>query len=138
MRRRTRSREFALQLLYEIDISREDCDTALANFWQTLAEEEADKEIKDFTEDLVRGVVGNLELIDSTISKHATNWQLKRMPVVDRNILRLSCYELCFRDDIPPKVSINEAVELAKKYSELEAGKFVNAVLDKIKLEKGK
>jgi N utilization substance protein B len=60
------------------------------------------------------------------------------MPVVDRNIIRLSCYELLLRDDIPPKVSINEAVELAKKYSGIEAGKFVNAILDKIKAEKNK
>jgi len=138
MRRRTRSREFALQVLYEIDISKESCDTALANFWQTLCQEEADQDIKDFTEDLVRGVAGNLELIDSIISRHATNWQLERMPVVDRNVLRLSCYELCFREDIPPKVSINEAVDLAKKYSEPEAGKFVNAILDQIRLEKNK
>jgi transcription antitermination factor NusB len=68
----------------------------------------------------------------------AANWQLERMAVVDRNIMRLGAFELLYRDDIPPKVSINEAVELAKKFSGLESGKFVNAILDKIKLEKKK
>jgi len=74
--------------------------------------------------------------IDEKISKYAANWHLKRMAVVDRNILRLGACELITRQDIPPKVSINEAVELAKRYSGIEAGKFVNAILDKIKLEK--
>jgi transcription antitermination factor NusB len=78
----------------------------------------------------------NMKAIDEKISGFAENWQLKRMAVVDRNILRMSGYELLFRDDIPPKVAINEAVELAKKYSGPEAGKFVNAILDKIKSEK--
>ena len=136
MRKRTRSREFALQILYQIDVSRDNYDAALANFWQAHSEENIGEEIKGFTAELVSGVAANLSAIDAKISQYAANWKLERMAVVDRNILRMSCFELMFRSDIPPKVSINEAVELAKKYSGAEAGKFVNAILDKIKLEK--
>jgi len=138
MRKRTRSREFALQILYQMDITRDDCDAALANFWQGYSEENIEEEIKNFTGELVRGVAQNLSVIDAKISQYAANWKLGRMAVVDRNILRMSAFELMFREEIPPKVSINEAVEVAKKYSGTEAGKFVNAILDKIKLEKDK
>jgi len=138
MRKRTRAREFALQVLYQVDITRDNYAACLDNFWQAHGQEHIEEGLKNFTVDLVKGVAENLPQIDTKISQHATNWQLQRMAVVDRNILRMGCFELLFRDDIPPKVSINEAVELAKKYSGLEAGKFVNAILDKIKLEKNK
>ncbi|MFH1640944.1 MAG: transcription antitermination factor NusB, partial [Candidatus Omnitrophota bacterium] len=93
-------------------------------------------EVKNFTFELVKGVAENLEKIDSAIASYAANWQLKRMAFVDRNILRMGCFELMFREDIPPKVAINEAVELAKKYSDREAAKFVNGILDKVQTEK--
>ena len=135
MRKRSLAREFALQLLYQIDITRDECETCLINFWQSHIQEDVAEDIREFTGQLVKGVMQNIGSIDSKISKYATNWQLQRMAVVDRNILRMSCFELTFCQDIPPKVSINEAVELAKKYSGIEAGKFVNAILDKIKQE---
>lgn len=138
MRKRTKAREFALQVLYQIDITDDNCDTSLADFWAAHSQESIQEELKSFTADLVKGVADNFKVIDEKISQYAANWQLERMAVVDRNIIRISCFELMFRDDIPPKVSINEAVELAKKYSGLEAGKFVNAILDKVMLEKGK
>lgn len=138
MRKRTRSREFALQILYQMNITHDTPPVSLDNFWESYTAEDINEEIKIFTNELVKGVAENLATIDKKISEYATNWKLERMAVVDRNILRLSCYELLFRDDIPPKVSINEAVELAKKYSSLDAGKFVNGILDKIKLEKNK
>ncbi len=138
MRKRTKAREFALQVLYQTDITHDSYDVSLNNFWQAHSEENIEEEIKKFTDELVKGVTENLEVIDAKIAQYATNWQLKRMAVVDRNILRMGCFELMFRDDIPFKVSINEAVELAKKYSSLEASKFVNGILDKIKLEKNK
>jgi len=138
MRRRSRAREFALQILYQMDITHDNCDGSLSNFWQVYSEKHIDEDLKNFTTDLVKGVANNLSIIDAKISQYATNWQLKRMAVIDRNILRMSCFELMFREDIPPKVSINEAVELAKKYSGPEAGKFVNAILDKIKSERNK
>lgn len=127
-----------MQILYQLDITGEDPAVALDNFWAAHLEEEVGEDQKSFTSELVRGTRENVETIDASISKFAANWHLKRMAVVDRNILRMGCFELMLREDIPPKVTINEAVELAKKYSGLEAGKFVNAILDKIKLEKGK
>lgn len=138
MRKRSQAREFALQLLYQIDITGDDASEALANFWQAHSPEEISGEVKDFTGQLTKGARHNLKTIDEKIAHYATNWQLKRMAVVDRNILRMGAYELLFCDDIPPKVAINEAVELAKRYSGIEAGKFVNAILDKIKSEKDK
>jgi transcription antitermination factor NusB len=138
MRKRSLAREFALQVLYQVDITHDSCDLALENFWQMNLEKGIDDEIKKFAEELVQGVISNLKVIDNKICTYATNWELSRMAVVDRNILRLSSFELLLRDDIPPKVSINEAVELAKKYSGLAAGKFVNGILDKIKSEKTK
>jgi transcription antitermination factor NusB len=138
MRKRTQSREFALQVLYQIDITHDNCAAALDNFWQAHTEENIEDEIKSFTGEIVKGTTEKLVEIDRKIVQYATNWQLERMAVVDRNILRMGCWELLFRDDIPPKVSINEAVDLAKKFSGVEAGKFVNAILDKVKLEKEK
>jgi N utilization substance protein B len=137
MRKRTYARELSLQMLYQIDITREAPEAVLGNFWENR-EKPVQEQVKSFTAQLVKGVIENLAAIDAKISEYAANWQLKRMAVVDRNILRLSCYELLFREDIPPKVSINEAVELAKKYSGQEAGKFVNGILDRIKTEKSK
>ncbi len=138
MRKRTRAREFALQALYQMDLTHDPAQAVLDNFWQAQRQEDIEPEMKTFTAELVLGVEANVTGIDAKISHYATNWQLERMAVVDRNILRLSCFELTQREDIPPKVSINEAVDLAKKYSGPEAGKFVNAILDKIKIEKEK
>lgn len=135
MRKRSLAREFAVQILYQIDITKDEHAHALDSFWVSHSEEKTDDEIKGFTAELVRGVIEHLPDIDNNISQYAANWQLKRMAFVDRNVLRLGCFELMFRSDIPPKVSINEAVELAKKYSGPEAGKFVNGILDKIKQE---
>lgn len=136
MRKRTQSREFALQLLYQLDISgNRDCDVVLNNLWETQ-EKGIAGDVRDFTSELTRGAIANLKEIDSRIAQYASNWQIERMAVVDRNILRLASYELIFRNDIPPKVSINEAIELAKKYSGLEAAKFVNGILDKVKSER--
>lgn len=138
MRKRTLAREYALQLLYQVDITHDNVDDALNNFWQAHSEEDLSEEIKNFTADLVKGALKDLSAIDAKIAQYAANWQLKRMATVDRNILRLAGFELLFREDIPPKVSINEAIELAKKYSGEDASKFVNGILDKIKSEKGK
>ena len=138
MRKRTVAREYALQVLYQLDITNDAPKNALENFWSNHKEEEMDAALKEFSSELVQGVAENLEEIDKKIVKYAANWQLKRMAVVDRNIMRLGCFELLYREDIPPKVSINEAVELAKKFSGIESGKFVNAILDKVKLEKNK
>ncbi|MDD5060557.1 MAG: transcription antitermination factor NusB [Candidatus Omnitrophica bacterium] len=138
MRKRTKAREFVLQMLYQVDITREPWQEILRNFWENSELQDESKELRDFSAELFEGVVGQMGQIDEKISKYAANWQLERMAFVDRNIMRLGCYELLFRQDIPPKVAINEAVELAKKYSGLESGKFVNAILDQVKIEKEK
>lgn len=137
MRKRTQAREIALQILYQIDLTKDSPQEALCNFWQANREIEDDA-VKDFTTLLVRGVAENLERINQEISEYAQNWQLQRMAVVERNILRLAGYELIFCKDIPPKVTINEAIELTKKFSGTEASKFVNGILDKIKENKMK
>ncbi|MCX7661338.1 MAG: transcription antitermination factor NusB, partial [Candidatus Omnitrophica bacterium] len=116
--------------------TKDDPQSCLSKLKQLYADKELTDDIKDFIERIVKGVKQNQEIIDEKISSYATNWQLNRMPVVDRNILRMGCFELLFCKDIPPKVSINEAVELAKKFSTEEAPKFINGILDKIKKEK--
>jgi transcription antitermination factor NusB len=134
MRKRTRARELALQLLYQADIRHEEISSMLGSFWENRSQhpEEMEGSIREFATNLAQGTHENLKKIDTTISLYAQNWQLERMAVIDRNIMRMGCYELLYLDDIPPKVSINEAVDLAKKYGDLESGKFVNGILDKI------
>ena len=130
MRKRSKARILALKFLYQIDITKEDSSSsALSQFWQG---HKVEKPVKEFTTQLIQGALENLGQIDSVISGYAQNWQLKRMAVIDRNILRLGCFELLFLEEVPPKVSINEAVELAKKYGDVESSKFVNGILDKI------
>ncbi|MBL7071233.1 MAG: transcription antitermination factor NusB [Candidatus Omnitrophica bacterium] len=135
MRKRTKARECALKVLYQIEMTKDDYTESLARFWDR--EPEADGTVKEFTGALVKGINENSSEIDSTISKYTTNWNINRMAVVDRNILRMATYEILFVDDIPPKVSINEAIDIAKKYGDTDSGKFVNGILDKISKMKG-
>jgi transcription antitermination factor NusB len=133
MRKRTRAREFSLQLLYQVDITHDPISEVLEFFWEEGNDaDKKDPEIREYAERLVRGVVENLPAVDKLIEQAAQNWVIQRMAAVDRNILRLSAYELKFMEEIPIKVSINEAVELAKRYGEDESSKFVNGILDKI------
>jgi N utilization substance protein B len=130
MRNRTKAREYALQILYAVDITKADAAACISGFWEGCDESSA--QVKAFAEGIVRGVMSNKSRIDGVISRHATNWQLERMAVIDRNVLRLATYELLYADDIPPKVSINEAIDIAKKFGGDDSGKFVNGVLDNI------
>lgn len=130
MRKRTQSRECALKILYQAELTRREIHVAAEHFWGEF--ETVDDNVRTFTDRLTSGIEKNLEEIDRKISAHATNWQLKRMAVIDRNVLRIGVFELLHATDIPPKVTINEAVELAKKYGDLESSKFVNGILDKI------
>lgn len=137
MRKRTQARECALQILYQLDITKNDYRDSLKLYWQNREELPAD-DIREFAESLVKGVMDNIATLDEIISKYATNWQISRMAIVDRNILRIATYELLFLKDIPPKVSINEAIDIAKKYGDKDSGKFVNGILDKINKEEVK
>ena len=130
MRRRTLAREHALKILYQFDITKRPIETVVASYWQ--AEETKDQEIITYANLLAQGVGGCIKDIDQKISDYATNWQIKRMAIIDRNVMRIGLYELQHTTDIPPKVAINEAVELAKKYGDLESSKFVNGILDRI------
>jgi transcription antitermination factor NusB len=130
MRKRSVARECALKILYQVEMTRWSSEKTLASFWEQ--ETEHPQDIRDFAAAMVEGICSNLTAVDEKVSEYATNWQLNRMAVIDRNILRMGVYELKFTSGIPPKVAINEAVELAKKYGDLESGKFVNGILDKI------
>ena len=135
---RRESRELALQFLYQQDIQSElplPVPEALKAFWN-MQPSAADKPAGQvFAEELAHGVLQHLQAVDDRIKAHTLNWDFHRIAVVDRNILRLAIYEMLFRPDIPPVVSINEAIELAKKFSTEDSGRFVNGILDRIKLD---
>ncbi|MCM8823784.1 MAG: transcription antitermination factor NusB [Candidatus Omnitrophica bacterium] len=131
MRSRSKAREIALCILYELEIFRYKLNfTDLIN---TYFENYPKKEpAKNFSLQLVEGVINNLFPIDEVIKKYVKNWEIERIAIIDRNILRIASFELLFLADIPPKVSINEAVELAKKFGDIDSPRFVNGILDKI------
>ena len=131
MRKRTQARESALQILYQVEMNpglspREHMDL----YWNN--NQITDEEVRQFSERIVTGTLEYLKEIDAIILKATENWELNRMAVIDHNILRFAAYELLFLGDIPPKVTINEAVNIAKRFSQEESGKFVNGVLDRI------
>lgn len=129
MRKRTKSRECALQILYTADLMKDNPEDTMNIYWENNKKFLV---FKDFSNSLVRGFYSHSGKIDEIIRKYAENWKLERMAVVDRNILRIAVFELLYLAEIPPKVSINEAVNLAKKFSTSESGRFVNGILDKI------
>ncbi|HYA12670.1 MAG TPA: transcription antitermination factor NusB [Thermodesulfovibrionales bacterium] len=134
--KRRRAREYALQILFQIDFKDKKVNNKdLEDFWSDKQENE---DVKKFAEDLVKGTIRKLDDIDSKIEKFAENWVLKRMAAVDRNILRFAVYEILYRKDIPPAVTINEALEIAKKFSSSEAAPFINGILDRLAKEVSK
>lgn len=125
---RHQARERALQILFQYDIHGKP-GLWLDVFWK---ENEALAEARAFAERLVAGVLEQKPELDALITQYSTNWKISRMPIVDRNILRASVYELLWMDDVPAKVTMNEAVELAKSFGDDAASKFVNGILDKV------
>jgi N utilization substance protein B len=132
MGKRREAREMAVQFLYQWDLGDENLEESLALFWGHF-EQKPDEEMKAFVEAVVRSVLAHQKEIDEKIRQYAEHWDFSRIAAVDRNILRLGIYEMLFCDDIPPVVSINEAVDIAKKFSTAESGKFVNGILDRIR-----
>ena len=130
MGRRTRARECALQMLYQWDMTREDMDRVAGLFWKVRTTTDATREM---AERLARGAQQNLERIDAAITKASTNWRFERIAGVDRNILRVGVYELMTEAQTPSSVIIDEAVEMAKRFSEADSPAFVNGVLDAVK-----
>jgi len=157
MGKRREARERAVQFLFQHDLNPpENLDRALNEFWDTqraaaIAGEKGpatwgqpvelppptaeEAEMRLFADPLIRGTLDHRNAIDELIKKHAKNWDFHRIAAVDRNIMRLAIFEMLHREDIPPIVSINEAVDIAKKFSTQDSGKFVNGILDKIKGE---
>ena len=157
MGKRREARERAVQFLFQHDLNPpDDLDKALDEFWESqraaaIAGEKGpatwgqpvelppptaeETETRLFADPLIRGTIQYRDEIDDQIRNHVQNWELHRIAAVDRNILRLAIYEMLHREDIPPVVSINEAVDIAKKFSTNDSGKFVNGILDKVKGE---
>ena len=133
MGKRRKAREVALQFLYQLDVQSEsNPEPHLDEFW---ARHPVDGEVREFDDALIRGTKLHEGKIDEIISQYAENWQLGRMAVVDRNILRQGIFELLWMEDVPPKVSINEALEVAKKFSTHESSRFLNGILDRVHKE---
>ena len=124
---RTKARETALQALYQLDTGGGSGQEVLSGHFDPL-----DAETRKFAEELVHGVQRERASIDGIIERTSTNWKLERMARVDRNILRLAIYELLRRPDVPVKVTLNEAIELGKKFGSEESSAFVNGILDKV------
>ncbi len=131
MRNRRRSRELALQALFYMDMSQQESIETLELYCATF--KPAPQAVNFFIE-LVKGVLVYRESIDGIIEKFSSNWKVRRMSCVDRNILRIAAYEILFREDIPAKVSINEAIDIGKKFGTEESGAFINGILDTIHL----
>ena len=131
--KRRQAREIAAQFLYQHDLISGALDETLPLFWQT--QNDVAEPTRKFAEELVRGTVEHRAEIDEKIQKYTEHWELQRIAAVDRNILRLAIFEMLYRDDIPPVVSINEAVDIAKKFSTRESGAFVNGILDRLRAD---
>jgi N utilization substance protein B len=128
---RREARELAMQMLYALDSNG---SVGVRETLQTFREEhnETNSKVREFAEGLVWGVHAQREVIDKAIQTRSNNWTLARMPQVDLNVMRLAAYELMFRADIPKKVSINEAIEVVRRYGDKESPAFVNGILDEI------
>ena len=124
---RRKSRELALQALYQSELAGQ---AGLLDFTQFCAHFQVNKKAMPYAKKLLDGVQGNKEEINKLISRYAENWRLERMSVIDRNILRLAVFELHYQDDVPTSVAINEAVEIAKRFSTDDSGPFINGILD--------
>ncbi len=132
MGRRRDARQVALQYHFWRDMQQGAGPERMDDFWEFLPTKER---VREFAQPLIDGMNANLEEIDERIRRYTENYDLRRISAVDRNVLRLAIYEMLHRDDIPPVVSINEAIELAKKYGGAESGRFVNGVLDRVRKE---
>lgn len=160
MATRRQGREWALQMLFQSDLNPGmDIDVTIPKFWrqqwtcqmeeeerleEAVAEGQQSKPVEDrvaplkirlFTEKLVRGVLGHIDEIDAKLCSYTQNWPLHRMGSVERNVLRLAFYEMMYCTDVPPAVVLNEAIDLAKYFSNADAGRFVNGVLDRLNKE---
>ena len=133
MGNRRKARELALQVLYQLECSGQKLKEILSHYWE---ENPVPDEVCQFSEKLLEGTLRNLKELDMLIESVSTNWKLSRMASVDRNLLRQAAFELVYLEDIPSSVTINEAVEIAKKFGTEESASFINGILDKIAKDK--
>jgi N utilization substance protein B len=131
---RRKARESAVQLLYQYDCVQQSIDELFETYWENLREN-VDEDVRDYASRLFRGTIEHLTEIDAAIARHTKHWRIERMALVDRNILRLAAYELLCEPETPNVVVIDEAVEIARRYSTYEATQFVNGLLDALRLE---
>jgi len=133
---RRKAREYALQILFQSEFAGKEKGVTFPDDF--LPDSKVKGQMKRFAEELAGGAIQNIEEIDGIVQEAAENWDLNRMAAVDRNILRLAVYEILYRNDIPSAVTINEALEIAKKYSSLESVPFINGLLDKVARNRAK
>lgn len=130
MASRRQCREWVVQLLFILDMNKQELDQLFSDFW---SDREAPAKARKFTEEHVRDIVNGMDKLDEVLRKYSHNWDLHRIGVIERNVIRMAIYEILFRDDIPAVVSINEAVDLAKYFGNTESGRFVNGILDNLR-----
>lgn len=129
---RRKARECALQMLFAADVAEMPATDVVRSYWAELGEPDLDETAREFATRLAAGTLQNLELLDDRIRSRAEHWRISRMAVVDRNILRLAVYEFLY-EPTPRTVAINEALEIARRFSTYEATQFINGILDAIK-----
>jgi N utilization substance protein B len=127
--RRRKSRELALRMLYQLETNSANQELALKNYCSIFPYQQ---DVIDYADHLMRGVKKHNEIIDEYIQNACENWKINRIAFVDKNILRIGIYEMLFSEDVPPKVAIDESIELAKKYGNEDSGTFINGVLDRV------
>lgn len=130
---RHKARECALQMLFAADLLHSASDRLTEDYWKELGDESLDSKTRDFADRLALGTLREIETIDDRIRSRAEHWRIERMAIVDRNVLRLAVYEFLHGEDTPMAVAINEALELARRFSSYEATQFINGILDAIK-----
>lgn len=132
MRKRRKSREYALQVLFQLNITKQEAIKALSQFQEHFS---SDGEADEFLKRLVLGVLEHRQELDRLIEQYSENWRLDRINIIERNILRMALFELLYCEEIPPKVTINEAIDLGKRYGSGDSGGFINGILDRIQNE---
>ncbi len=127
---RRQTREWIIQFLFQLDFNPEPIDSALKDFWN---EKDPIEREKTYAVEIIKGVVQRKDELDDRLSQYAKRWDSERMGAVDRTVMRVALFEMLYREDVPPVVSINEAVHFAKDFSSFQSGRFVNGVLDRIR-----
>lgn len=130
MGKRRKSRESTLQILFQLEFDDSDPDDVINQFWKG---KKASREIKDYSSYLIRGIISHQDSVDRIIQSVSDHWRLSRMPIVDRNILRMAAFELFYEEGLAPAIVINEAIEVAKKFSSDQAAQFINGILDALR-----